>query len=54
MFHGIGILLILTHFIVIVILLTLLWRISFCLDLISRTLNDMSKDMKRLADKDGK
>ena len=54
--HGgaIPILLILVYFIVVVIFLTLLWRISLSLDLLSRSLSDIAQDVKKLADKNEK
>ena len=54
--HGVAIpiLLILVYFIVVVIFLTLLWRISLSLDLLSRSLSDIAQDVKKLADKNEK
>ncbi|MCE0497387.1 MAG: hypothetical protein LV481_05505 [Methylacidiphilales bacterium] len=54
MHSGIGILLLLVWFIFVVIFLTILWRIAISLDLITRSLSDITQDVKKLADKNGK
>jgi uncharacterized protein YoxC len=46
--------LILVNFIILVIFLTIFWRISSSLDLIARSLADLAKELKKLADKSEK
>jgi uncharacterized protein YoxC len=54
MFHGVAVLVILVYFIIVAIFLTILWRISSSLDIITRSLADIARDLKRLADKSEK
>ena len=51
--HLIPILLILLDFIVVVIFLTLLWRIAVALDSVGRILGDIVIELKKLADRSG-
>ena len=48
---GAAITLVLVYFIIVVIFLTILWRISYSLDVVSRSLSDIARDIKKLADK---
>jgi hypothetical protein len=54
MLHGILILLILVHFILAAIFLTILWRMAISLDAVSRSLSDIARDQKKPADIGGK
>jgi hypothetical protein len=54
MLPGILILLVLVHFILVTIFLTILWRIATSLDAVSRTLSDIARDLKKPSDIGGK
>jgi len=51
---SVSVLLVLVNFIIVVIFLTILWRISSSLDLVTRSLSEIAQDIKKLADKSGK
>ena len=53
--HGVLVLLIiLVHFIIVVVFLTILWRIATALDSISEHLSEIGKDLKKLPARSGK
>jgi hypothetical protein len=47
-------LIVLVYFIIVVIFLTLLWRIGAALDTLARSISDIARDVKKLADKGDK
>ena len=52
--HGVAILVLLSYFIIVVIFLTIIWRIALALDIASRCLSDIARDIKKIADKGDK
>jgi len=51
---GAAILIVLVYFIIVAIFLTILWRMAIALDVVSRSLSDIARDLKKLADKSEK
>ncbi|HUB66570.1 MAG TPA: hypothetical protein VL981_03700 [Candidatus Methylacidiphilales bacterium] len=46
--------LVLINFIILVIFLTIFWRVSSALDLMARSLSELAKELKKIAEKSGK